>query len=221
MQKQLRKGDLKRKKYKQEFKRQIVKSFKSVPSKFSKKVVKFRRISIRRYKGKKFRKNYLFLKKSLKYFPSGRLLKYSKFTKGKIKKYLRFNITVRSNNVFCNLKDGRSNCIVKSMSTGSVKLKTTKKRLNFNIKNFLFLFLKQITKNKDLKDVRNIKNIFLVISTPTKFKFKILEMWKSGIFKKFIKNKNVILEILSEKIFNGCRRKKDLRKKKQLSLYEN
>jgi hypothetical protein len=218
MQKQLKKGDLKRKKYKQEFKRQSIKSFKSVSSKFSKKVCnKFRKISIKRYKGKKFRKNYLFLKKSLKYFPSGRLLKYSQFSKRKLRTFLRFNVTVYPNNIFCNLKDGRSNNIIKSMSTGSLKLKTTKKRLNFNIKNFLFMFLKQIVK---IKKVRYIKHIFIKIVSPARLKPKILEMLQGGLFKKFVRNKNIILELPAKKVFNGCRPKKDLRKKKQVSLYE-
>lgn len=218
MQKQQKKGDLKRKKYKQEFKRQATKSFKSVSSNsFKKGVNKFRKISIKRYKGKKIRKNYLFLKKSLKYFPCGRLLKYSRFTKNKLRAFLRFNITVYPNNIFCNLKDGRSNSIIKSMSTGSIKLKTTKKRLNFNIKNFLFMFLKEIAK---IKKVRYMKYIFIKIVSPARIKPKVLEMLQGGLFKKFIKRKNIILELPAKKVFNGCRPKKDLRKKKQVSLYE-
>jgi len=223
MQKQLKKEDLNRKNYKSKFSKQSSKLLKiSYPKNFRKvtrKVqLKLKNLVVKRYnKRKKVRRNFKFLKKALRRFHSGRMLKLSKFSKKKLKNYLRLNIRVSPNNIFCNLKDGRSNNIVKSLSTGAVKLKTTKKRLNFNIKNFLFTFFKDIIKIKELK-VK--KHALIKIVSPKKFRKRILKMFHGGVFKKFIQKKNLILDLPSNKIFNGCRPKKDIRKKRKFSLYE-
>lgn len=218
MQKQLKREDLKKRQFKYDLNKDSFKSTKSSSIKGLKKnITKFKKLTVRRYKGKRIHKNFLFLKKALKYFPSGRLLKYSKFSKTNLKSFIRFNVTVYPNNIFCNLKDGRSNKVIKSMSTGALKLKTTKKRLNFNIKNFLFSFLKQVLR---IKKLRYSKYIYIRIISPLKLRAKVLEMFYSGIFKKFVQNKNVIFELPAKKVFNGCRPRKDLRKKKQVSLHE-
>ena len=224
MQKQLKKEDLVNKKnYKPKFKKQPSKSltvnysknFRRAPRKIQ---LRLKNLIVKRYnKRKKVRRNSKFLKKALRRFRSGRMLKRRNFSKKKLKNYLRLNIRVSPNNIFCNLKDGRSNNIVKSLSTGAVKLKTTKKRLNFNIKNFLFTFFKDITKIKELKTK---KHALIKVVSPKKFRKRILKMFHGGVFKKFIQKKNLILDIPSNKIFNGCRPKKDIRKKRKFSLYE-
>jgi hypothetical protein len=224
MPKQSKKEDLVNKKnYKQKFKKQIYKplkisypkNFRRVPRKVQ---LRLKNRIVKRYnKRKKVRRNSKFLKKALRRFHSGRMLKRRNFSKKKLKNYLRLNIRVSPNNVFCNLKDGRSNNIVKSLSTGAVKLKTTKKRLNFNIKNFLFTFFKDIIKIKELKAK---KHVLIKLVSPKKFRKRILKMFHAGVFKNFVKNKNLILDIPSNKLFNGCRPKKDIRKKRKFSLYE-
>lgn len=224
MQKQLKEDVPNRKIYKRKFQKQSSHKFlKIIPFKgLKKRSRKFRfkvkNLTVKRYnRRKKVRRNLKFFKKALKRFPSGGLLKLSKFSKKNLKSFLRLNIRVSPNNIFSNLKDGRSNKTLKSLSTGAIKLKTTKKRLNFNIKNFLSVFFKDVTR---IKEVRAEKYALIKLISPKKFRKRILKMFHGGVFKKFIKKKNLILDIPSEKTFNGCRPKKDIRKKRKFSLYE-
>ncbi len=214
MQKQLKKGELKRKKHKYDY------SFSQNKLKRNQKgAVTFNKILIKRFKGKRFKRKSIFLKKALKYFPSGHLLKYCKFLKSKSKNYLGFNIKISPNNIFCNLNENRNGKInvIKSASTGAIKLKTTKKRLNFNLKPFLSSFLKPVMKEKSVK---YSKALHLKIIAPQRLKPRVLEMMRGGLLKRLAFQKNVILELPDKKIFNGCRPKKDLRHKNRVSLYE-
>lgn len=217
MQKQLkRKGEFKRKKYKQDYLQKINKSKRGL-----KVSVTFNKIYIKRFKLKKFKKRSIFLKKALKYFLSGRRLKYNRFLKNKNKKYLALKLKISPNNIFCNLSENRSGNnkpnLIKSLSTGAIKLKTTKKRLNFNLKPFLSSFLKPIIREKSVKFSNSV---YVRIITPQKFRPKVLEMMRGGALKRLVLKKNVILELPDKKVFNGCRPKKDVRLKNRISLYE-
>lgn len=214
MQKQLKKGELKRKKYKQGY------TFLQNKSKKNQKgAITFNKILIKRFKGRKLKRKSIFLKKALKYFPSGHLLKYRRFLKAKGRNYLGFNIKISPNNIFCNINENRNGKVstIKSSSTGVFKLKTTKKRLNFNLKPFLSAFLKPLMKDKSLKFT---KAMHLKIVAPQRLRVKILEMMQGGLLKRFVFHKNIVLELPDNKIFNGCRPKKDLRHKNRVSLYE-
>ncbi len=214
MQKLLKKGELKRKKYKQDY-FYLQNKFK----RSQKGAITFNKVSIKRFKGKKFKRKSIFLKKALKYFPSGHLLKYSKFLKNKDKSHLGFSIKIAPNNIFCNLNENRNGKVnvIKSSSTGMFKLKTTKKRLNFNLKPFLSSFLKPVMKEKQVKFA---KTVYLKVVAPQRLKSKVLEMMHSGLLKRLVVQKNVVLDLPDRKIFNGCRPKKDLRHKNRVSLYE-
>ncbi len=214
MQKQLKKGELKRKKYKQGYtflQNKLRKTYKGA--------VTFNKILIKRFKGKKFKRKSIFLKKALKYFPSGHSLKYRKILKNRGKNYLGFNIKISSNNIFCNINENRNGKvnIIKSSSTGAFKLKTTKKRLNFNLKPFLSAFLKPVMKDKSVKFA---KTMHLKVVAPQRLRVRILEMMQGGLLKRLSSNKQVVLDLPDKKIFNGCRPKKDLRHKNRVSLYE-
>ncbi len=215
MQKQLKKGELKRKKYKQSY------TFSQNKSRRSHKggAVTFNKILIKRFKGLRFKRKSIFLKKALKYFPSGHLLKYRKILKTRGKSYLGFNIKVSPNNIFCNINENRNGRInvIKSSSTGAFKLKTTKKRLNFNLKPFLSSFLKPIVKDKS---VRFAKVMHVKVVAPQRLKVRILEMMQGGLLKRLFSKKQIVLDLPDRKVFNGCRPKKDLRHKNRVSLYE-
>lgn len=212
---QRRKEEFKRKKTKQIYLQKINKLKKNL-----KVGVTYNKIYIKRFKLKRFKKRSIFLKKALKYFLSGHRLKYNRFVRNKNKKYLSFKLLISSNNIFGNLSENRKNrkpTLIKSLSTGGIKLKTTKKRLNFNLKQFLKSFLKPLVGQKSVK---YSNSIHVRVVAPQKFRQKVLEMMRYGLLKRLILKKNIILELPDRKVFNGCRPRKPVRLKNRVSLYE-
>jgi ribosomal protein S11 len=122
-------------------------------------------------------------------------------------KIKKLNIRIVPNNVFCTLKDIETNNIIKSVSGGSYKLKISKKGLRVYSNQVISNFL------NDIKDIY-LKSLVVVITAPKNVKKQILVLIKKICDKK-VKKKFLLVELTTNKIFNGCRPRKKIRKKRQ------
>jgi ribosomal protein S11 len=117
---------------------------------------------------------------------------------------LKIFIRVLPNNIFCTLKNLGTKKTLVHRSSGTYKLRTSKKNLKYNVKIMLQFFF------KDIKDYfKNEKNVLIEITCGIKIRKQIIKFWKQKI-----KKKNVILQINEKKCFNGCRPPKKRRKKR-------
>lgn len=128
-------------------------------------------------------------------------------------KVKKLSIRVVPNNVFCTFQDVETKNIIRSVSGGLYKLNISKKNLRVNSTKILLRFLNEI------KDV-HLKSLAIVIVAPKTIKKTLLSLIKSSFDKK-LKNKFLYLDLLSNKVFNGCRPRKQIRKKRHgLRLYK-
>lgn len=178
--------------------------------KLTKKVKKFykykkRLLSIKKRKRKLRKKRIVFLRKHLRYKlyrPFSSLPFYFR----KKKKKLFLTITIKSNNIFCNLKNFSTNRTFKFCSAGKYKIKVTRKSLRYMFKPTLELFFREIKKI--------IRKFFLcvIVLAPLRFRKQILKF----LHFKFLKmKKRCIVKIKEKKCFNGCSVKKKRRKKRK------
>lgn len=138
---------------------------------------------------------------------------YSKLGLGQdtFKLFLRF----RSNNIFCTLVDVFNKKTILNISSGKYKMNTSKKKLRYNTKMILKLFLKDISSY-----LKNKNNSFIIqIISPIKNRKQIIRFLREKLKK--IKRKNLIIYLKVLKCFNGCRPKKKKRKKRrQLRIFK-
>jgi hypothetical protein len=132
-------------------------------------------------------------------------LTHSKYFRAKI------NIKIKANNIFCSLLDNKLSKTLKTASSGMYAIKISKKKLNNNftvvLKNFMLAAKKKI-KNKK-------RNVIVNIIAPTRIRKKIVKY----VFKKlrFI-NKKIALSLIflkEKKCFNGCKPRKQQKKKRK------
>jgi hypothetical protein len=114
------------------------------------------------------------------------------------------SITIKSNNIFCNLHNVSVGKLIKRCSSGLYKLNTSRKKLKFNINLILIPFLNSI------KSKLNKKICFISITAPIKIRKNILFILGNNLQKK-----NLIIEVNNKKCFNGCRPAKKKRKKQK------
>jgi hypothetical protein len=129
------------------------------------------------------------------------------------------HITIRyaSNNIFCTFSNLITNKIIYATSTGREKLKASKKNLRFISKVLLQKFLEQV--KKVLLELRNntqvIQKILITLVIPKKSRKFILMLFQN-FFKTGRELKaEVVLHFKENKCFNGCRPKKQQRKKRK------
>ncbi len=121
-------------------------------------------------------------------------------TKQKSKKiYIRFT----QNNIFCTLTTNLHKTIL-VRSSGKYKIKTSKKKIKFSSKVILASFLKEV-RSKILAN-----KILINIIAPKNLRKKIINQ----IFKSF-SHKYIYIDINEKKAFNGCKPKKQKRKKRK------
>lgn len=118
-------------------------------------------------------------------------------------RYKKILIRLTQNNIFCTLTNNKHKTLLTS-SSGKYKIKTSKKKLKFTSKIILKSFLKQI-KDKILKS-----KLLISVVAPKNLKKKIVSQLQENI-----KTKNFFIDISDKKIFNGCRPKKQKRKKRK------
>lgn len=120
--------------------------------------------------------------------------------------FIKINIRVKQNNVFCSLTNTLDNKIIFVTSSGKEKTSTSKKTLRFSSRYIISTFLKKIKKLKIQPS-----NVVIKISSPIRIKILIIRLLKIT----FLERKNIILRFEHKKCFNGCKPKKTKRKKRK------
>lgn len=117
-------------------------------------------------------------------------------------------IRLTQNNIFCTLSSTKKK-IITNLSSGKIKLQTTKKLLKYNTKIMLNFFLKKVLKTLD-------KSLIIKITGPIHLRKFILKN-----IRKYLKSKKqkIMYNIQSKKCFNGCRPPKKKRKKRKILQY--
>lgn len=159
----------------------------------------------KRLKLKKKKKNLIRLRKSYSKATHSFNIYFKKITNFfKIKhKFKKIYIKITQNNFFCTLTNNKYKTLLTS-SSGKYKIKTSKKKLKFTSKIILKSFLKEI-KTKILNN-----KILLQIIAPKNIKKKIVKQ-----ICRTLSNKNIFIELIEKKNFNGCKVKKQKRKKRK------
>lgn len=121
-------------------------------------------------------------------------------TRNKSKKiYIRLT----QNNLFCTLTNNKYKTLLTS-SSGKYKIKTSKTKLRFSSSIILKSFLKEI-----IPKILDSKLLITVIA-PKSLKKKIIVQLQETL-----RNENIFIEVSEKKTFNGCRPKKQKRKKRK------
>jgi hypothetical protein len=125
--------------------------------------------------------------------------------------FLRLNVNITPNNVFCNLKDTQKNLMLSNISAGSYKLNVSKKGVRHYSRQIVISFLKDLRAKNIVFD----KQLVTKITAPVNLRKPILDIFKNSLFKKSASRQKLIIDIPSKKVFNGCRPSKKIRKKRQ------
>lgn len=128
---------------------------------------------------------------------------------------LRLDVSVFPNNIFCSIKNSRRNKILCKCSAGTYKIKISRKNLKYASKAVINNFFKEIKTRR----INFTVPVILAIVAPSTLKKMILVTVLNLL--KFIKNKRIMVCIKHKKVFNGCRAKKQIRKKqKRYAVYK-
>jgi hypothetical protein len=142
---------------------------------------------------------------------------FKKYRKFLSKNFIRLSVTIKPNNIFCSLKHNKKNFVLKSISSGSYKVKTTRKRLKYNTKTVLNLFF------RDLKQRKIAFSKFIIISViaPIRIRKQIINLIAKSFLRRTLKKRRIIIDVPQLKAFNGCRPvKKQRKKRKGFKLYK-
>lgn len=118
---------------------------------------------------------------------------------------LRLSVNISSNNIFLNLSKILNAKVLKNASSGSFKVKVTKKRLKQTVCVVLQKFLNKI------KPVIHRRNLLIILTSPQFLRKKVLKLFRDSFMRR-----NIFIKINPLKCFNGCRPKKRKRKKRVL-----
>jgi len=121
-----------------------------------------------------------------------------------IKKNIKYKVSIKitANNIFCSLKQEK---MLMTCSAGKYKIIITKRKLKFNSKLVLESFFIDLFKFLKKDDV-----VLINLSAPKKLRKLIIKQ----IYFKF-KDLQTIIKVNELKCFNGCRPKKQRRKKQK------
>ena len=137
--------------------------------------------------------------------------KLNSITKEDIKKFrLCISIRIKSNNILCSLKDKKLSKTLKTISSGVYQIKISKKRLNTNFKSVLKLFLTYV--RKKIKS-QTKKSLIIKLIAPTRVRKKITKYILKGLGT--IRKSPFLFIFKKKKCFNGCRPKKQRKKKRK------
>lgn len=127
----------------------------------------------------------------------------------------KIDIKVTHNNFFCTFSDLKVNKTIHIASGGLYKIKISRRKFKRFYKSILFIFFAKIKKY-----FFSINNTIFNIKAPINIRKKICRFIISQVKKvrlsKKKKIKNIILNFIPKKCFNGCRAKKKIRKKRRL-----
>ncbi len=130
---------------------------------------------------------------------------------GRKSKFLRLTVRVAPNNMFCHIKDTKTNTVLRSVSSGTYKMKVSKK----GIRNYSKLMANAFLKDLRERQVKFNRTLVAKVIAPVGIRKPLLTIFKNSLFKKFVKKKKLLLEVASKKVFNGCRPRKKVRKKRK------
>lgn len=145
------------------------------------------------------------------------------------KSYLHFNLNIRPNNIFANIKEVNVN---KNYFTGKYhiasKFLRNKKARDFNIsysrkgmKDKTLKFLRKFFSTLRYLKTKSYSFIALDISTPKNVRKKIINFMSTFFLAKKFKSKKILFNIKHHKVFNGCRARKQVRLKRSFNkLYK-
>lgn len=145
----------------------------------------------------------------------------------KNRQYKAINIKVKKNNIFCTYRLIEGNSINFSLSAGKVGIKVSRKNLKYTYYNILSFFFKKLKKKR-----KNYNNTVFNIIAPKRIRTKIFKFVKKQISLKRSKKikksnltigtpkaikhrQNITIYINPKKCFNGCRGKKQIKKKRK------
>lgn len=127
--------------------------------------------------------------------------------------YSYYTFQVYPNNIFCTLKVLKNSkfYLLNQASSGKYNIKLSKKTLKYKLKFVILAFLKEV------RSIQRKKKLNLPVSTavkviaPRRIKSTILRLLKVELKKK----RRVLIEVLRKNVFNGCRARKKIRKKRK------
>jgi ribosomal protein S11 len=122
--------------------------------------------------------------------------------KNSTKPFKKLSVRVTPNNIFCTLTNLANNKTLSLGSSGKYAIKTSKKKLRFSSKLIIQSFL------EDIKKKIKTDPLLINLISPIKIRKAILKQLSGSL-----KGKDLILNIEEKKCFNGCRSKKNKRKK--------
>ena len=179
-----------------------------------KQLKKRKKVDNKMFLWKKRRKKYSsYLQKAIK--SSGRPFFNITLNSLKKKDFFRIDMSLFPNNIFCSLKNVKKNLLISSSSAGKYKIKVSKKKLKYASKIVVTNFFKELKQKK----VHFAKPIIIVLVSPSNLRKRIIVDVLKVL--KYVKKKRVLFYIKPKKVFNGCRAKKQIRKKrKRFSIYK-
>ncbi|HND45972.1 MAG TPA: hypothetical protein PLC61_06190 [Chitinophagales bacterium] len=139
------------------------------------------------------------------------------------KNYLYFSLLVRPNNVFATLKgvSFENNSIqgtinknyenIKQKKSSDYGIKFTKK----GIKSKVLAFLKKFVSSLRYLRVQKYSFIVVDITTPKAIRKKVINLISKSFLSKKFRNKRIVFNVRHQKVFNGCRPRKQVRKKRK------
>lgn len=129
--------------------------------------------------------------------------------------YLRIDISLFPNNIFCSFKDIGRNQLLYRVSAGQYKLNVSKKNLRYASNLILSNFFRDLKE----KEIAISQILVIVLVAPLSLRRNII----TTIFNllKNVEDKRIAFFVKPKKFFNGCRAKKQIRKKqKRYAIYK-
>lgn len=120
------------------------------------------------------------------------------------------NIKMTPNNIFCVLRDRKSNKTLLLTTGGILKFNITKKKLKFFNKKVIGKFLGLAKGIMGIKKRGEIKSVIVNLCVAKKYRKKIIRLVIKSLY-----NQQFIFQVEDKKCFNGCRPKKQRRKKRK------
>ena len=132
-----------------------------------------------------------------------------KMRKEFINDYSFITIKVFPNNVFCTLRmqKGEKLFLINTATSGKYRIKLSKKSLKHKVKLVVLSFFKELKE----KNIILSPSIAIKLTAPIKVKKTIIKLLSEQLYKK-----TFVCEVDGKKVFNGCRARKMIRKKRML-----
>jgi hypothetical protein len=132
-------------------------------------------------------------------------ISFQKLFNPKVKKAKKINIRIVPNNIFVTLQSLKKKQVIFNISAGKIKQHVSKKSLKYKSKIILPAVLKKIKTKIKIREI-----IIIQLNCPRMLKKRILR-----IIKDTYKDNYIFFILDKKKVFNGCKTKKQKRKKRK------